>query len=57
MRPVGAHVDLFADELDRGESELLRALERVTHENMTEAADFFIRALHADLIIPSDFQR
>jgi len=50
-------VDLFADELDRGEAELLRALERVTRENMTEAADFFIRALHADLIIPSDFQR
>lgn len=50
-------VDLFADQLDRGEAELLRALKRVTHENMTEAADFFIRALHADLIVPSDFQR
>jgi hypothetical protein len=50
-------VDLFADELDRGEAELLSALKRVTRENMTEAVDFFIRALHADLIIPSDFQR
>jgi hypothetical protein len=50
-------VDLFADELDRGEGELLDALRRVTRENMTEAVDFFIRALHADLIVPSDFQR
>lgn len=54
---VQREVDLFADELDRGDAELLRVLERVTRENMTEAADFFIRALHADLIVPSDFQR
>jgi hypothetical protein len=54
---VQREVDLFADELDRGEAELLSALERVTRENMAEAADFFIRALHADLIVPSDFQR
>jgi hypothetical protein len=54
---VQREVDLFADELDRGEAELLHALKRVTRENMTEAADFFIRALHADLIVPSDFQR
>jgi hypothetical protein len=50
-------VDLFADELDRGEAELLGALRRITRKNMTEAVDFFIRALHADLIIPNDFQR
>jgi hypothetical protein len=48
-------VDLFADELDRGEAELLHALKRVTRENMAEAVGFFIRALDADLILPSDF--
>ncbi len=50
-------VDLFADQLDHGETELLDALRRMTRENMTEAVDFFIRALHADLIVPGDFQR
>lgn len=34
---------------------LLDALKQVTRENMAEAIDFFIRALHADLILPSDF--
>jgi hypothetical protein len=48
-------VDLFADELDRGEAVLLVDLEQATRENMAEAVDFFIRALHADLILPSDF--
>jgi DNA-directed RNA polymerase subunit RPC12/RpoP len=48
-------IDVFADELDRGEAELLSTLKRLTHENMSEAAERFIRALHADLILPSDF--
>jgi hypothetical protein len=48
-------VDLFADELDRGETVLLLNLKQAERENMAEAVDFFIRALHADLILPSDF--
>jgi hypothetical protein len=48
-------IDVFADELDRGEAVLLSTLKRLTRENMSEAVDLFIRALHADLILPSDF--
>lgn len=48
-------IDVFADELDRGEAELLSTLECLTRENMTEVVYLFIRALHADLILPSDF--
>jgi hypothetical protein len=48
-------IDVFADELDRGEAELLSALKQVTREHMSEAVDLFVRALHADLILPSDF--
>jgi len=48
-------VDLFEDELDRGETAMLSDLKRATGENMGEEADFFIRALHAELIGPSDF--
>jgi hypothetical protein len=48
-------VDVFADELDRGEAELLGILERISREHMSEAVDRFIRALRADLILPSDF--
>jgi hypothetical protein len=48
-------IDVFADEIDRGEAVLLSTLKRLSHENMTEAVDLFIRALHADLILPSDF--
>jgi hypothetical protein len=50
-------VDLFADELDRGEAVLLCSLKQITRTNMAEEIDFFIRALRADLIVPSDFQR
>jgi hypothetical protein len=50
-------VDVLADELDRGEAVLLCTLKRVTRENMTETIERFIRALHADLILPVDFQR
>jgi hypothetical protein len=48
-------VDVFADELDHGEAVLLCSLERVTRENMTEAIEHFIHALHADQILPVDF--
>jgi DNA-directed RNA polymerase subunit RPC12/RpoP len=48
-------IDVFADELDRGEAELLSTLKQVTREHMSEAVDRFIRALYADLILPSDF--
>jgi hypothetical protein len=48
-------VDVFADELDRGETELLCALRQMTRENMTETVARFARALDADLILPSDF--
>ncbi len=48
-------IDAFADEIDRGEAELLSTLKRLTRENMSEAVDLFIRALRADLILPSDF--
>jgi hypothetical protein len=48
-------VERLDDELDRGSSALLGDLRRMTHANMTEEVDFFVRALEADLIIPSDF--
>jgi hypothetical protein len=48
-------VDLFADELDCGEAVLLCSLEQIARLNMTEEIDLFVRALHADLIQPSDF--
>jgi hypothetical protein len=50
-------IDAFADELDRGEDVLLRALEQITAENMKAAAERFIGALNADLIGANDFQR
>lgn len=48
-------VDAFGAELDHGEAVLLDALERVTHENMSDALELMVRALEADLIFPSDF--
>src|SRR5438270_13347154 len=48
-------VEMLDDELDRASSALLGDLRRMTHANMTEEAEFFIRALDADLIVPSDF--
>jgi hypothetical protein len=50
-----AAVERLDDELDRGSSALLGDLRRITHSNMTDEIDFFVRALDADLIIPSDF--
>jgi hypothetical protein len=48
-------VEMLDDELDRASSALLGDLRRMTHANMTEEAEFFIRALEADLVVPSDF--
>jgi hypothetical protein len=48
-------VELLDDELDRAASVLLGDLRRMTHANMSEEVDFFVRALDADLIVPSDF--
>ncbi len=50
-----ASVERLDDELDRGSSALLGDLRRMTHANMSEEVDFFVRALDAYLIIPSDF--
>ena len=48
-------VERLDDELDRAAGLLLGDLKRVTHANMSEEAEFFIRALAHDLIVPSDF--
>jgi hypothetical protein len=48
-------VERLDDELDRGAGALLSDLKRLTHANMTDEVEFFVRALHADLITPSDF--
>jgi hypothetical protein len=49
-------VDSFTDVLDRGERRLLNELARLARERMHEEVEFFIRALNADLILPSDFR-
>jgi hypothetical protein len=48
-------VEQLDDELDRAAGALLGDLRRMTHANMSEEVEFFIRALDADLITPSDF--
>ncbi|MGA2321148.1 MAG: hypothetical protein ABSG95_10485 [Solirubrobacteraceae bacterium] len=48
-------VERLDDELDRGASALLGDLRRLTHANMSEEIDFFVRVLAADVITPSDF--
>ncbi|HUN78044.1 MAG TPA: hypothetical protein VMU32_03915 [Solirubrobacteraceae bacterium] len=48
-------VEDLDDELDRATGALLSDLQRVTHANMAEEIDIFVRALQADLIAPSDF--
>jgi hypothetical protein len=50
-----ATVEALDDELDRAAGSLLSDLQRVTHANMAEEIDLFIRALDADLILPCDF--
>lgn len=48
-------IEELEDELDRGVASLLSDLRRMTHTNMCEEIDFFVRALQADVIVPSDF--
>ncbi len=48
-------VESLDDELDRATGALLSDLQRVTHANMAEEIDLFVRALEVDLIVPSDF--
>jgi len=48
-------VERLDDELDRGSSALLGDLRRMVHANMSEEIEFFVRALEADLVMPSDF--
>jgi hypothetical protein len=48
-------VERLDDELDRASGALLSDLKRMTHANMSEEIEFFARALHADLVVPSDF--
>ena len=50
-------VELLDEELDRATGALLSDLRQMTHTNMAEEIDFFVRALEADVIVPSDFQR
>jgi hypothetical protein len=50
-----ASVERLDDELDRGTGALLGDLRRMTHANMSEEIEFFVRALDADLIVPGDF--
>jgi hypothetical protein len=48
-------VEFLDDELDRATEELLNDLHRMTHANMSEEIDTFVRALEADFILPCDF--
>jgi len=48
-------VERLDDELDRATGELLSDLRRMTHANMSDEIETFIKALDADLIEPSDF--
>jgi len=48
-------VERLDDELDRATNELLGDLKQITYANMTDEIDFFVRALDADVIVPSDF--
>jgi hypothetical protein len=52
-----AVVERLDDELDRASSELVGDLKRLTHANMSEEIEFFVRALDADLIDSGDFER
>ena len=48
-------VERLDDELDRAAGLLLADLKRMTHANMSEEIEFFVRALDADVITPTDF--
>jgi hypothetical protein len=48
-------VERFDAELDRGAEALLHDLQNLTHANMSEDIERFVKALHADHILPCDF--
>ncbi|HZL48446.1 MAG TPA: hypothetical protein VFC30_05470 [Solirubrobacteraceae bacterium] len=50
-----AAVERLDEELDRSAAALLSDLKQLTQANMEDEVEFFIRALDADLIVPSDF--
>jgi hypothetical protein len=50
-----ASVEELDEELDRAAGALLSDLKQLTQANMEDEVEFFIRALDADLIVPSDF--
>jgi hypothetical protein len=50
-----AVVEKLDEQLDRATSALLSDLQQLTQANMEDEVEFFIRALDADLIVPSDF--
>jgi hypothetical protein len=50
-----AHIDEYDEQLDFGTRELAEELRTLEQTNMEEAADRFIAALQADLILPEDF--
>jgi uncharacterized protein with PIN domain len=49
------HIDQYDEQLDFGTRELAEELRSLQQTNMQEAADRFIAALRADLILPEDF--
>jgi hypothetical protein len=49
---VVEHLD---EQLDQGTAGLLSDLKQLTQANMEDELEFFVRALDADLIVPSDF--
>jgi hypothetical protein len=50
-----AVVEDLDEQLDQATSALLSDLKQLTQANMEDEVEFFIRALDADLIVPSDF--
>jgi hypothetical protein len=50
-----AAVEELDEQLDQATGALLSDLKQLTKANMEDEVEFFIRALDADLIVPSDF--
>ena len=48
-------IDDFDERLDMGAQELLAELDAFERANMEEAVEGFVKALHADLVLPEDF--
>jgi hypothetical protein len=48
-------VEQLDEQLDQATGTLLSDLKQLTQANMEDEVEFFIRALDADLIVPSDF--